>query len=179
MNRKLSTAELQRPSPQDFAHQAKLPVRVLLDNVRSLNNVGSVFRSSDAFLVEKIYLGGITAQPPHREIQKTALGATETVAWEHHKDTVALIRQLKAEGVEIIAVEQTEQSESLAQFTVHADRPVVFIIGNEVFGVSDALVELADRCVEVPQFGTKHSLNLSVCTGILLWTACHQLKKLS
>lgn len=170
---------MDRPSPEAFSQHSKLPIRVLLDNVRSLNNVGAVFRTSDAFLVEKIYLGGITAKPPHREIQKTALGATETVAWEHHQDAVALVRQLKEEGVEIVVVEQTENSQSLASFDPNPNKPTLFVIGNEVFGVEDAIVALADRCLEVPQFGTKHSLNLSVCTGIVLWTACQKLKKLS
>lgn len=167
--RKLQNEELNRISVEDFKNKQKNPFVLVLDNVRSMHNVGSAFRTADAFLASTIYLSGITATPPHREINKTALGATESVDWEHVPDAVPLLNRLKAQGWVIVVVEQTDQSIPLNQF--HPDKPAkyCFVFGNEVFGVTDEAVALADYCVEIPQYGTKHSLNISVTIGILCW----------
>jgi 23S rRNA (guanosine2251-2'-O)-methyltransferase len=167
--RKLKNEELDRLSPEDFRQSQKLPVRVLLDNVRSLNNVGSAFRTSDAFRVDQIILTGITGQPPHREIQKTALGATDNVDWRYEATTTEAIAKLKAEGWTIVSIEQVDQSMSLDTFTPDPGQKYCFIFGNEVFGVEDEAVAASDLCIEIPQFGTKHSLNISVSIGIVLW----------
>lgn len=167
--RKLKNEELDRLSIDEFKEQKKIPLTVILDNVRSLNNVGSAFRTSDAFLINKIYLCGITGIPPHREINKTALGATESVDWEHKEDTIALIHELKTMGYKIIAVEQAEKSTMLPDFLPEKDTHYAIIFGNEVFGVDQKAVETADICLEIPQHGTKHSLNISVSIGIVIW----------
>jgi tRNA G18 (ribose-2'-O)-methylase SpoU len=167
--RKLKLGELGRPGIEEFKKQKKLPVTVILDNVRSMHNVGSVFRTSDAFAVEQIFLCGITGQPPHREIEKTALGATQSVQWKYYSDIKDAIRQLKAANYDIIAVEQAEKSTRLNEFKPENDKKYAFIFGNEVNGVSDEAMLSIDKCVEIPQFGTKHSFNIVVTVGIVLW----------
>ena len=168
MNRKLKLEELNRLSITDFKSQKKDPIVVLLDNVRSLHNVGSVFRTCDAMAVEKLYLGGITAKPPHREIQKTAIGATESVKWEHIDHTESVVLKYKSMGYRIIAVEQTVNSMSLTKYKWN-DKKTMIIFGNEVDGVQQNIVDMADLSIEIPQWGTKHSLNISVSAGIILW----------
>jgi tRNA G18 (ribose-2'-O)-methylase SpoU len=167
--RKLSMDELNRPSVEAFKNTKKNPFVLVLDNIRSAHNVGSAFRTADAFAVEKIVLCGITATPPNREIAKTALGATESVAWEYAESNVEVVQKLKADGYVIVALEQAEGSVLLNEFSVHSDAKYAFVFGNEVFGVDEKLFALADACVEIPQFGTKHSLNISVSVGIVLW----------
>ena len=167
--RKLALDELNRLSVDAFKTVEKFPYCLILDDIRSLNNVGSVFRTADAFRADKLYLCGITGQPPHRDITKTALGATESVDWEHVPDALTLAKQLQMEGWIIAAVEQVEGSTSLTDFLPIADKPYAFILGNEVTGVRDELVQLADLVLEVPQFGTKHSLNIAVTAGIICW----------
>ncbi len=161
--------DLNRDSVETFKNKKKIPLVLVLDNVRSLNNVGSVFRTADAFMAEKVYLCGITGTPPHRDIEKTALGATESVAWEHVPDTVALARQLQAEGYKICSVEQAENSTKLNDFRPEPGVHYAFILGNEVFGVEQDVVSMSDVVLEIPQFGTKHSLNISVATGVVVW----------
>jgi 23S rRNA (guanosine2251-2'-O)-methyltransferase len=169
MNRKLKTDELQRLSNDEFKQTTKIPVAVVLDDVRSMNNIGSVFRTCDAFLIEKIYLCGITAKPPHRDINKTALGATETVSWEYHSSAAELIAELKKSGHQIYAVELAEKTTLLHHFEPNFQQKTVLIFGNEVKGVNQTLMDMTDGCIEIPQEGTKHSLNISVCAGIVLW----------
>ena len=152
-----------------FKKATKTPIIVVLDNIRSLNNVGSVFRTSDAFLIEKIYLCGITAIPPNREIHKTALGATESVDWEHKEDTLALVKKLKSEGIVVAAIEQAENSIMLDEFSLESNKKIAIVFGNEVKGVQQEVVSESDYCVEIPQIGTKHSLNISVSCGVVLW----------
>lgn len=176
--RKLKNEELDRLSVAAFKEQKKIPLTLILDNVRSLNNVGSAFRTSDAFLIDKIYLCGITGTPPHRDINKTALGATESVSWEHKEDTLALINELKEKGFKIIAIEQAEGSTMLPDFMPEKDAHYVLIFGNEVFGVDQKAVEAADMCLEIPQHGTKHSLNISVSIGIVIWDIVNKWNKL-
>lgn len=168
-NKKLKLDELNRLSSAEFKSVRKNPVVVVLDNVRSMHNVGSVFRTADAFLVDKIYLCGITGVPPHKEINKTALGATETVAWEYAQTTLDLINILRLEGYQIICLEHTSDSVAIQNFNPKKDKKYALVFGNEVFGVSDEVIEKADLCVEIPQFGTKHSLNISVAAGIVIW----------
>jgi len=167
--RKLKLQELNRLSPEAFKASDKTPIVVVLDNIRSGLNVGSAFRSADGFAIEKIYLCGITAQPPHREILKTAIGATESMEWEYVAETKTLVEQLKRDGYYIAAVEQAEDSTSLQDFELPMDAKVALIFGNEVKGVDVEVMELINECIEVPQFGTKHSFNISVCIGIVLW----------
>ncbi|RXP64647.1 TrmH family RNA methyltransferase [Lutibacter sp. HS1-25] len=167
--RKLKNSELGRLNVEEFKDTAKIPLIVVLDNIRSLNNIGSVFRTSDAFIIEKIYLCGITAQPPHKDIHKTALGATESVDWEYVEDTVALVEKLKAEGVIVASIEQAENSTMLQDFKIEANQKYAVVFGNEVKGVQQKVVSASDYCVEIPQLGTKHSLNISVSAGIVLW----------
>jgi 23S rRNA (guanosine2251-2'-O)-methyltransferase len=167
--RKLKNNELGRITVDAFKTLKKTPIIVVLDNIRSLNNIGSVFRTSDAFLIEKIYLCGICATPPNKEIHKTALGATESVAWEYAKDTLALVEKLKAEDIEVLAVEQAENSTKLNMFYPKKNQKYAIVMGNEVKGVQQEVVNAADSCLEIPQLGTKHSLNISVTTGIVLW----------
>ncbi len=166
---KLSMSELQRLSVEEFSEIQKLPIVVVLDNIRSGLNVGSIFRTCDAFLIEKIILCGITAQPPHREIQKTALGATETVKFEYFQSVKESIIKLKSEGFIILGVEQTTESVNLENFKWDKNKPIALIVGNEVDGISDEILNDVDAFIEIPQFGTKHSLNVAVCTGIVLW----------
>ncbi len=167
--RKLKNNELNRLSIPDFIKADKLPLIIVLDNVRSLYNIGSVFRSADAFLIKKIYLCGITACPPHRDIHKTALGATESVAWEYQKETRQAITKLKADDYRIIAIEQTDKSIALKDFNTNADQKYAVIFGHEIRGVDQQIIDLCDMSIEIPQFGTKHSLNISVSAGIVLW----------
>lgn len=167
--RKLALDELNRLSVDEFKDVPKFPYCLILDDVRSLNNVGSVFRTADAFRADKLYLCGITGQPPHRDITKTALGATESVGWEYVADVVTLVEQLQAEGWLVAAVEQAEGSTLLPNFQPQLNKRYAFVLGNEVTGVRDAVVQRADLVLEVPQFGTKHSLNIAVTTGIICW----------
>lgn len=167
--RKRTVQELKRPSATEYARQPKRPVCVVLDQVRSAQNVGSVFRTSDAFMVEKVVLAGITPRPPHKDILKTALGASETVEWKYEPDVVTALKLLREEGYTLIAVEQAEGAVSLDKMIWHPECSYAVIFGNEVNGVSDAAMELVDAAVEVPQWGTKHSLNISVCAGLVLW----------
>lgn len=167
--RKLKNSELNRPDIEGFKKLDKIPLIVILDNIRSLNNIGAVFRTSDAFLVEKIFLCGITAKPPHKDIHKTALGATESVDWEYAEDTLALVKKLQAASIKIVAIEQAEKSTLLQDFLVQPNEKYAIVMGNEVKGVQQEVVSVSDYCVEIPQFGTKHSLNISVSTGVVLW----------
>ena len=167
--RKLKLEELNRQNVDTFKDAPKLPVIVVLDNIRSALNIGSIFRTCDAFALEEIYLCGISATPPNREITKTAIGATESVKWSHHPDIRQAIKQLKASGYSIVGIEQTDSSISLQDFTQHP-RKIAVVFGNEVEGISDDILQELDCCIEIPQYGTKHSLNVSVCAGIVLWT---------
>lgn len=167
--RKLKNSELDRLSVSDFKEVAKTPLIIILDNIRSLNNIGSVFRTSDAFLIEKIYLCGITATPPHKDIHKTALGSTETVAWEYVEDTLSLVEDLKTQGVKVISIEQAESATMLNDFTPQPQTTYALIFGNEVKGVSQSVVSASDLVIEIPQYGTKHSLNISVSVGVVVW----------
>ncbi|MGA9271223.1 MAG: RNA methyltransferase [Lutimonas sp.] len=174
--RKLKNSELDRLSVEEFKNAEKLPVVVVLDNIRSLNNIGSVFRTADAFLVERIYLCGITASPPHKEIHKTALGATESVDWIYSESVDELIRDLKSEGRTILAVEQADRSISLDKFQPEKGRKYAVVFGNEVKGVQQGVIDLSDDCLEIPQYGTKHSLNISVSCGVVLWDIFSKLR---
>ncbi|HEX7366415.1 MAG TPA: RNA methyltransferase [Pelobium sp.] len=167
--RKLKLDELNRPTLEEFKSQEKLPVVVVLDNVRSLHNVGSAFRTADGFAVDAIYLCGITAQPPHREIEKTALGATQSIKWAYFEDSVAAVENLKSLGYQIVAIEQAERSISLLNFNPVKAKKYAFFFGNEVNGVSEQVMQQIDMCLEIPQFGTKHSFNIVISTGIVLW----------
>ncbi|MCB9195390.1 MAG: RNA methyltransferase [Flavobacteriales bacterium] len=173
MNRKLKLDELKRDSIEDFKSKSKQPVIIVLDHIRSLNNVGSFFRTADAFNIEKIYLCGITATPPHREIRKTALGATESVDWEYVENTIEVINKYNALGYKTVAVEQAVKTILLQDFKV-GNQGTVFVFGNEVDGVSDDVIAICNEVLEIPQFGTKHSLNVSVCGGAVLWEATKQ-----
>lgn len=171
--RKLSMDELNRKSVHEFKEAEKMPVVVVLDNIRSMHNVGSVFRTADAFLLRGIYLCGYTPQPPHRDIHKTALGATETVEWKYAETTVEAVQKLKADGYRVYAVEQVQHSIPLNRFDMNQSRdgagPVAVVFGNEVSGVEQEVIKLCDGCIEIPQLGMKHSLNISVAAGIVLW----------
>lgn len=167
--RKLKLQELQRPDIEAFKAQPKAPVTLILDNIRSGLNVGSAFRTADAFALEHIWLCGISAQPPHREILKTAIGATESVSWSYTKETVDAIRELQEEGAVVLAVEQAEGSTWLQDFKRETGQRYALVFGNEVHGVSDEAMAIVDGCLEVPQFGTKHSLNIAVCVGVVCW----------
>lgn len=167
--RKLENSELERKSIDAFKQAEKTPIIIILDDIRSLHNIGSVFRTSDAFLIEKIYLCGITATPPNKEIHKTALGATETVAWEHNKNVLEVIENLKQEKVLVYAIEQVENAIFLDSFAPIENKKYALVFGNEVYGVSQEAIQLCDGCIEIPQLGTKHSLNISVSAGIVVW----------
>ncbi|MDJ0645322.1 MAG: RNA methyltransferase [Flavobacteriaceae bacterium] len=175
--KKLKNSELDRLSTKDFKKARKTPLIVILDNIRSLNNIGSVFRTSDAFLIEKIYLCGITAKPPHKDIHKTALGSTESVAWEYAEDTLQLIKKLQKEGIEIAAIEQADQSVMLNAFYPVKDKKLAVVFGNEIKGVQQQVVSASEYCIEIPQFGTKHSLNISVSCGVVLWDLFTKISK--
>lgn len=170
--RKLSMDELGRKTVQEFKEAVKTPVIAVLDNIRSMHNVGSVYRTADAFLLEGICLCGYTPQPPHRDIQKTALGATETVDWIHVPSTLEAVQQLKERGYKVFAVEQAEGSISLDKFPTQQDQPIAVVFGNEVEGVNSDVLKICDGCIEIPQLGMKHSLNISVAAGIIFWKLC-------
>lgn len=176
--RKLKNSELDRLSIDDFKSAKKTPIIIVLDNIRSLNNIGSVFRTSDAFLVEKIYLCGITATPPHKDIHKTALGSTDTVAWEYIENTMDLIEKFKSENVTICAIEQAENATMLDDFKVETNKKYALVFGNEVKGVAQDVVSASDVVIEIPQFGTKHSLNISVSCGVVTWDIFSKIKAL-
>ena len=167
--KKLRTIEMQRLSVEEFREAKKLPLVVVLDDVRSMHNVGSVFRSGDAFRIEKVYLCGITSTPPMAEIHKTALGAEDSVAWQYFPSALEAVESLKAEGYEVLAIEQAHGSTMLQDFTPLSDKKYAVVFGNEVKGVRQEVVDSSDGCLEIPQFGTKHSLNVSVTAGIVIW----------
>jgi tRNA G18 (ribose-2'-O)-methylase SpoU len=175
---KLSMNALQRLSLSEFKDLDKLPVVLVLDNIRSALNIGSIFRSADAFAIEKLLLCGISAQPPHREILKTALGSTESVLWEYHPSTLAIVQQLKEHGYQIHAIEQASKKTWLQDFSPVANAKQAFILGNEVDGVDSQVFEYCDSVIEIPQFGTKHSLNVAVAAGIVLWEVQRKLRDL-
>ena len=174
--RKLKLEELGRISTSEFKTAAKVDIIVLLDNIRSGLNVGSIFRTSDAFRIKKVILTGITAQPPHREVLKTAIGATDSVEWQYTRDPIEIIEELKKDHWKIIAIEQTDSSISLADFLPQKSEKYFLILGNEVGGVSDELIPLVDHAIEIPQYGTKHSLNVAVCYGITIWDFIRKLE---
>ncbi len=176
--RKLKNAELNRITVDQFKTTQKVPVRIILDNVRSLNNVGSVFRTSDAFLMEAIYLCGITATPPHNEIHKTALGAEESVQWEYFEDTLDAVKIAQDEGYTVFAIEQAEKALMLDDMDLGEYDKFAFVLGNEVKGVKQEVVDACDHCIELPQYGTKHSLNISITAGIVIWEAYLRFQKL-
>lgn len=167
--RKLKNEELDRKNIAEFKAAKKLPLILLLDNVRSLNNIGSIFRTADAFLIQKIYLCGITAKPPHKDIHKTALGATESVAWEYVEDAVVVVKKLKEENVNVYAIEQAEQALQLHTFEICNQQTYAFVFGNEVKGVQQEVINHCHSVLEIPQLGTKHSLNIAVSVGVCLW----------
>ncbi len=177
--KKLSLEELNRDSIEEYKSKEKLPVIILLDNIRSAHNVGAVFRTCDAFAMDRIILAGITARPPHKEINKSAIGATESVDWEFYEDVHECVKQLKEDGHSIIGIEQTDASISLNKFTLADYKlPLVLVFGNEVEGLSESLIPYMDAAIEIDQFGTKHSLNVSVCAGVVLWEIQRQLRHL-
>ena len=167
--KKLKITEMNRLTPEEFKEEKKTPLVVILDNVRSLHNVGSVFRTSDAFLVEAVYLCGITSTPPHAEIHKTALGAENTVNWKYFEDTHVALEELKSKGYIVFAIEQAEGSTKLPDLKLDTTKKYAVILGNEVKGVQQSVVDVCDGCIEIPQYGTKHSLNVSVTGGIIIW----------
>jgi len=174
--RKLKLAELGRIGVEEFKQAEKFPLMVILDNIRSLNNIGSLFRTADAFRVEHVYLTGFTATPPHKDIHKTALGATQSVDWRYEKDITLLLKKLKEEGTYIVGAEQTDRSVMLQDFCPPKNRKIAVIFGNEVKGISDEALPLLDAAVEIPQYGTKHSFNVAVSAGIVLWDIFAKLK---
>ncbi len=176
MNIKTKNEDLHRLSTEEFIASGKAPIYVVLDNIRSAQNVGSVFRTMDAFRCAKLYICGISAIPPHREINKTALGSTQSVEWKYFENTLDAIENLKTQGVDIFAVEQTQNSIMLNDFKVDHNRKTAFIFGNEVSGVDQIIVDNADGSIQIPQYGSKHSLNISVCAGIVIWHAIHGFK---
>ncbi len=176
--RKLKNSELDRLDVDEFKNATKTPIIIVLDNIRSLNNIGSVFRTSDAFLVEKIYLCGITAKPPHKDIHKTALGATDSMAWEYVEHTIDLVTKLKSDGVEIVSIEQAENAVFLNDFIVESNKKYALVFGNEVKGVAQEIVSASDVVLEIPQYGTKHSLNISVSAGVVVWDLWSKLNAL-
>ncbi|NNE75939.1 MAG: RNA methyltransferase [Pricia sp.] len=174
--RKLKNEELERLDVTSFKNAKKTPIVLVLDNIRSLNNIGSVFRTADAFLIEKIFLCGITATPPHKDIRKTALGATESVAWEYHKSTTEIVALLKSQGYTVLAVEQAENALMLNNLKIDTFKKYALIFGNEVKGVSQSTIDVCDGVIEIPQQGTKHSLNISVSVGVVVWDFWTKLK---
>tara|TARA_R110002050_G_scaffold184989_4_gene318828 strand:+ start:3379 stop:3915 length:537 start_codon:yes stop_codon:yes gene_type:complete len=177
--RKLKNNELDRLSIDAFKDAKKTPIIIVLDNIRSLNNIGSIFRTSDAFLIEKIYLCGITATPPHKDIHKTALGSTDAVDWEYAENTLELIKKLKTENVKICSIEQAENATMLNNFTPKENTTYALVFGNEVKGVAQDVVSTSDVIIEIPQFGTKHSLNISVSCGVVIWDIFSKLERLT
>ena len=175
--RKLLPEEMGRATMEEFKSQRKLPLIVILDSVRSMNNVGSVFRTCDAFGIETLYLCGITATPPHKEITKTALGATESVAWRYAENCAEVVSRLKNDGWKVFAVEQVDESEMLTEFEFEKDGKYAVVLGNEVFGVDDSVLALCYGAIEIPQVGTKHSLNVSVAAGVIMWDCFRQMQK--
>jgi len=175
--KKLSNEELGRINIEEFKKIQKLPITIVLDNIRSLMNIGSIFRTSDAFTIKEIILCGITAKPPHREMQKTALGATESVSWRYVENTTDAVKELKTNGITVLSVEQADEAKMLDNYEFDFSQEVALIFGNEVKGVSDEVIELSDDCIEIPQFGTKHSLNISISAGILIWECFQQYQK--
>ena len=175
--RKLANSELNRLDIEQFKKAEKTPLIVILDNVRSVNNIGSVCRTCDAFLIEKIYLCGITATPPNKEIHKTALGATDSVAWEYEENTLSAVEKLKEQGAYIISIEQAENSTMLNDFEPNRNQKYAIIFGNEVKGVEQEVVSASDEVIEIPQYGTKHSLNISVSAGIAIWELAMKIRK--
>ncbi len=173
---KLSMDELNRKTVSEFHESEKTPLVLVLENIRSMHNVGSVFRTADAFLLEGIYLCGYTPVPPHRDIHKTALGATETVEWKYFKEVVVAIKELRNSDYKIWAVEQTVESVPLRHFTVPAHHPLALVFGNEVSGISEHVLSLCDGCIEIPQYGMKHSLNISVSAGMVVWEVFNKIK---
>lgn len=167
---------MNRLTPEEFKHKNKTPLIVVLDNVRSLHNVGAVFRTSDAFLVQGVYLCGITSTPPHAEIHKTALGAEDTVDWQYHEDTHEAIRSLQNDGYTVYAIEQAKGSTLLPELQLEKGGKYAVVLGNEVKGVQQSVVDMCDGCIEIPQFGTKHSLNVSVTAGIIIWEFFNRMK---
>lgn len=176
--RKLENAELDRKSVEDFKSAKKTPITIILDDIRSLNNIGSVFRTADAFLLEKIYLCGITAQPPNKEIQKTALGATETIDWEYCESVVECIQNLQSVNMKVYAIEQVENAIFLNDFKADRNQKYAVVFGNEVYGVSQTAVSVCDGTIEIPQLGTKHSLNIAVSAGIVIWDLFVKIERL-
>ena len=176
--RKLKMSELNRLDVDQFKEAEKTPIVIVLDNVRSLNNIGSIFRTADAFLIQKIYLCGITACPPHKDIHKTALGATESVDWEYRKDALDLIQELK-HNFHCLAIEQTENAIPLQNFKLDGDKAYALVLGNEVKGISQPVVDACHTVLEIPQFGTKHSLNVSVSAGVVVWDLWSKLQKIT
>ncbi|UPQ74550.1 RNA methyltransferase [Chryseobacterium nepalense] len=176
MVQKLKLEELNRIDVETFKTTEKIPLIVVLDNIRSMHNVGATFRTADAFLIQKIILCGITPQPPHREIHKSALGATESVDWKYENDIITVINELKSEGFEVIGIEQTTDSKMITDFTIDSSKKYAVILGNEVEGISDEALAHIDLFIEIPQLGTKHSLNVSVCGGIVMWEFAKALK---
>ena len=177
--RKLKNSELDRLDTQGFKSAQKTRIILILDNIRSLNNIGSVFRTADAFLIEKIYLCGITAKPPHKDIQKTALGATDSVSWEYAENTIDVVQELQQKGVFVAAIEQAELTIPLHEFSVQPELTYALIFGNEVKGVQQKIVSASDAVIEIPQYGTKHSLNISVSCGVVVWDIFTKLSALS
>jgi tRNA G18 (ribose-2'-O)-methylase SpoU len=178
MNRKLKNEELGRPDIESFQNAPKTPIVIVLDNIRSLNNVGSVFRTADSFALESIYLCGITAKPPHREINKTALGATESMAWKYFEQTETAVKELKQNGYQVFSVEQAENRIFLNDFKVEPEDKIALVFGHEVKGVNQKVIDISDGVIEIPQKGTKHSLNISVSVGVVLWDIASKMKAL-
>jgi 23S rRNA (guanosine2251-2'-O)-methyltransferase len=174
--RKLKNSELERLSVDEYKETTKTPITVVLDNIRSCNNIGSVFRTSDALLIEKVILCGITATPPNKDIHKTALDAEKSVPWEYFEETETAIARLKESGYRVFAVEQVEHSISLPDFTPEKDQKLALVFGNEVKGVQQSVVNICDGAIEIPQYGTKHSFNISVSAGIVLWDLVYKLR---
>lgn len=174
---KLSMQQLGRISVSEFKQADKTPIAIILDNIRSMNNIGSVFRTADAFCLQKVFLCGITAKPPHREINKTALGATESVDWQYYDNTIDCVKELQKQSYTIIALEQTQNSTMLQNFKINS-LPLAIILGNEVEGVAQQVIDMCDDVIEIPQYGTKHSFNVSVSCGITLWELFKQIKNL-